>query len=91
MCTTLFYVLNKDAILKSRTGTTTRGAHQIEMGRTRTVTAALVALLALVVCGVAGDMATLKTRAVHDPVAATRGLIARRLGDKYNDQVGLVK
>jgi hypothetical protein len=57
------------------------------MRRVAATAALLLALLLVGAYGAAGDVATLKARAVHDPVAAMRGLIARRLGGKYADQV----
>lgn len=57
------------------------------MGRLA-ATALLLALLSVAAYEAVGDMATLKERAAHDPVAATRGLIARRLGGTFVDQVG---
>lgn len=49
----------------------------------------MLLLAALLAALVGADVARLKARAVHDAVAATHGLISRRLGDKYNEQVGV--
>ena len=51
-----------------------------------TVSVLLLLVLAFVQASLAKSVVHLETPA-HDPIQATRGLISRKLGEKYNEQV----